>query len=226
MKNGREKKKAKLFSLKNLVLDFVRITAAPGLLWFRPKRIYESDLAKKKIKGPAIVIANHAGVTDPVYLMLVIWYRRHRFVCKSDLMESKAGGFWLRMFRCIPIDRDNASFNSMRRIVSALKDGEMVSMFPEGQVNTESDSPAAFKSGMVLMSVQSGAPVVPVYIKPRKHAYERIVAVIGEPFSVTEKYGQRPKFSQIDEAAEYLHEKELKLMALINKQSERKRNNG
>lgn len=221
MKRDKKEKKAKLFSFKNIVLDFVRITAAPGLLWFRPKHIYENEKAKKKIKGPAIVIMNHVGMIDPMYLMLTIWYRRHRFVCKSELMQSKLGGFWLRLFRCIPIDRDNASFSSMRQIVDVLKEGNLVSMFPEGQVNLNSDTPAEFKSGMILMSIQSGAPIIPVYIKPRKHAYDRIIAVIGEPFSVTEKYGSRPKFSQIDEAAKYLHEKELNLINLINK-TERK----
>jgi 1-acyl-sn-glycerol-3-phosphate acyltransferase len=226
LKNDKEVKKAKLFSFKNIVLDFVRITAAPGLLWFRPKHIYENEAAKKKIKGAAIVIMNHVGMIDPMYLMLAIWYRRHRFVCKADLMKSKLGGFWLRLFRCIPIDRENASFNSMRQIVDVLKEGNLVSMFPEGQVNLGSEMPAAFKSGMILMSVQSGAPIIPVYIKPRKHAYERIIAVIGEPFSVTEKYGPRPKFSQIDEAAQYLREKEIKLMELINKPGERKNENG
>ncbi len=221
LKSDKKEKKAKLFSFKNLFFDFVRITAAPGLLWFRPKRIYENEAAKKKIKGPAIVIANHAGTVDPMYLMMIIWYRRHRFVCKSDLMETKAGGFWLRAFRCIPIDRDNASFSTVRQIVDVLKEGSLVSMFPEGAVNAESDSPAAFKSGMVLMSIQSGAPIIPVYVKPRKHAYERVTAVIGEPFSVIERYGNRPKFSQIDEAAKYLHEKEINLMNMINN-SERK----
>ena len=226
MKKDKKVNKAGLFSIKNFVLDFVRITAAPEMLWFRPKHIYENEAAKKRIKGAAIVIMNHVGMIDPMYLMLAIWYRRHRFVCKSDLMQSKLGGFWLRLFRCIPIDRENASFATMRQITDVLKEGNLVSMFPEGQVNTGSEMPAAFKSGMILMSVQSGAPIIPVYIKPRKHAYERIIAVIGEPFSVTEKYGPHPKFSQIDEAARYLHEKELKLMELINKPAERNEKNG
>ena len=221
MKKDKKESKAELFSFKNLAFDFIRITAAPGLLWFRPKRIYESETAKKKIKGPAIVIANHTDTVDPMYLMMVIWYRRHRFVCKADMMETKKGAFCLKLFRCIPIDRESASFSSMRDIVTALKEGHLVSMFPEGQVNAVSDSPASFKPGMVLMSVQSGAPIIPVYVKPRKRATDRVVAVIGEPFSVTEKYGQKPKFSQIDEAAAYLHEKEIKLMELINKKSER-----
>ncbi len=216
MKNDKAKK-SNLFDFKYLFFDFVRLTAAPGLLWFRPKKIYENEAAKKKIKGKAILIANHVGVVDPLYLMLVIWYRRHRFICKSELMESGAGKFWLSLFRCIPIDKDNASFSTVRRIVDALKDGELVSMFPEGQVHTQSDKPSAFKSGMILMSVQSGAPIIPVYVKPRKHFYNRITAVIGEPFSVTDMYGERPKFSEIDEAAKLLHEKEMKLMELSNK---------
>jgi 1-acyl-sn-glycerol-3-phosphate acyltransferase len=216
LKNDKAKK-SKLFDFKYLFFDFVRLTAAPGLLWFRPKKIYENEAAKKKIKGKAILIANHVGVVDPLYLMLVIWYRRHRFICKSELMESGAGKFWLSLFRCIPIDKDNASFSTVRRIVDALKDGELVSMFPEGQVHTQSDKPSAFKSGMILMSVQSGAPIIPVYVKPRKHFYNRITAVIGEPCSVTEMYGERPKFSEIDEAAKLLHEKEMKLMELSNK---------
>ena len=215
MKNKEKQNKSKLFSIKNLFFDFVRITAAPGILWFRPKRIYESEAAKKKIKGGAILIANHVGVVDPMFLMMIIWYRRHRFICKSELMETKFGKFWLTLFRCIPIDKDNASFSTVRNIVDVLKGGELVSMFPEGQVYTKSDMPASFKSGMILMSVQSGAPIIPVYVKPRKHFYERVVAVIGEPFSVTERYGARPKFSQIDEAAKLLHEKEMKLTELL-----------
>ena len=216
MKSDKKRKKAKLFSVKNLLFDFIKITAAPGLLWFRPKRIYENETAKKKIKGPAIVIANHAGTIDPMYLMMVIWYRRHRFVCKADMFETKAGNFWLKkVFRCIPIDRENASLSSVRQITDVLNEGCLVSMFPEGEVHTNGDTPAAFKSGMVLMSVQSGAPIIPVYVKPRKRRTDRVVAVIGEPFSVTERYGEKPKFSQLDEAASYLHDKELKLMELI-----------
>lgn len=212
----KDQNKSKLFSFKNIVFDFVRITAAPGLLWFRPKKVYENEAAKKKIRGPAILIANHVGMIDPMYLMLLIWYRRHRFICKSELMSKKAGKFWLTLFRCIPIDKENMSFTTMRSITDVLKGGALVSMFPEGQVHKESDTPASFKSGMILMSIQSGAPIIPIYVKPREHFYDRIEAAIGEPFSVKELYGERPKFSQINEAAELLHQKELRLMELLN----------
>ncbi len=221
MKNAKNRKN-KLFSPEYFWFDFVKLTAAPGILWFRPKKLYESEAAKKKIKGPAILISNHIGTIDPMYLMLVIWYRRHRFICKSELMSSKRGAFWLKKFRCIPIDNGDMSFTAMRQITDVLKNGELVSMFPEGAVHTQSDTPSSFKSGMILMSLQGGAPIIPIYIKPRKHFYERITAVIGEPFSVTEKYGERPKFSQIDEAAKLLHEKEMRLMQICNNYKNKK----
>ncbi|MBP5208340.1 MAG: 1-acyl-sn-glycerol-3-phosphate acyltransferase [Clostridia bacterium] len=214
MKNEEKKKKRKpLFSLEYLPFDFVRITAAPGLLWFRPKIIYESEAAKQKIRGGALLISNHIGLFDPMYLMMAVWYRRHRFICKKELMEHRLG-FWLKLFRCISIDKNDMSFNSMRQVTDALRSGELVSMFPEGQVSLQSEAPAGFKSGMILMSLQGNAPIIPAYIKPRKHFYSRLVVVIGERFSVTDEYGPRPKFSQLDEAAARLHETDIRLAKL------------
>ena len=63
-----KRKRAKLFSLKYLFHDFVKITATlPGLLWFRPKYVYKSAAAKKKARGGVMVIANHISKVDPVY---------------------------------------------------------------------------------------------------------------------------------------------------------------
>ncbi|MBR6323278.1 MAG: hypothetical protein IKR59_10435, partial [Lachnospiraceae bacterium] len=44
----------------------VKITAAPGLLWFRPKVIYPGG-KKIRINGGALLIANHITSFDPVY---------------------------------------------------------------------------------------------------------------------------------------------------------------
>ena len=217
MKNEKKKNEKKRSPLRWLPFDFVRITAAPGLLWFRPKIIYENENAKKKIRGGALLISNHIGLFDPMYLMMAIWYRRHRFICKKELTEHRLG-FWLRLFRCIPIDKDDVSLAALRRVTDALKDGELVSMFPEGQVSTQSESPAGFKSGMVLMSIQGGVPIIPAYIKPRKHFYSRLVVALGEPFDVTARYGARPKFSQLDEAAALLYEKDLLLAQLASRE--------
>ena len=42
--------------------------ALPGLLWFRPKKIYEGG-KKVRVKGGVLTIANHVGYCDPLYLL-------------------------------------------------------------------------------------------------------------------------------------------------------------
>ena len=196
--------------VKNYIFyDFVRITAAiPGLLVLRPKLVYENEAAKQKLRGGILLIANHAGFFDPVHLMLSIWTRRHHFVCIKDFFEGSRLKKWLfTQFHCIPIDRDNFSMASLRRITDELKAGHLVSMFPEGHVNSDG-SIAPFKSGMVLIAQQSGCPILPVYIKPPKHFYNRLIVGIGEPVDLMKLYGARPSLAQIEEAAVMLHEKE------------------
>ena len=146
----KEKKinKPPLFSPKYIVYDLTALLAAPGVLWHRPKVVYENEKAKERIKGGAILVANHLGFFDPIYMMYAVFYRRHHFLCLKQFLTSKAG-FLFKAFQCIPIDRDNLGSETMREISAHLKAGELVSMFPEGHVSTEGGQMDKFKSGVV-----------------------------------------------------------------------------
>ncbi|MCR5653282.1 MAG: 1-acyl-sn-glycerol-3-phosphate acyltransferase [Ruminococcus sp.] len=214
MKNN-QTNKARLFAFKNFIYDFVKVTAAiPTFIMCRPKYLYSSKEAKKRIRGGAIAIANHNGFFDPIALMAAIWYRRHHFVCLKQFFEGKSA-WWFKQFGCIPIDKDNLDMESFRNIVSHLNSGELVTMFPEGHISDGSDRIDVFKSGVVLMAVRSRKPIVPVYLKPRKHWYNRCVFAIGEAVDVN-SLGQKQTFSQIDAFAETLRDKEKELEALAN----------
>lgn len=205
-------KRAKLFSPRYLVYDFVKLTASvPGMLWMRPRWRYETNAAKKRIRGGALLIANHYGFFDPVYVMFAVWYRRHHFICGKEFFETKAA--WLfKQFLCIPVDRANVGFGTMRTITDELKNGSLVSIFPEGHINEDgSGDLGAFKSGPVLIALQGKAPIVPVYVKPREHFWQRMTFVIGEPIDLVQRYGKRPSMSEIDAVAEELRQKEEEL---------------
>lgn len=210
-------KKAKLFALRNLPVDIMRITAAPGgLLWLRPRILYTSKAAKKRIRGGALIIANHTRFIDPVFTMFTVWYRRQYFVCHKVFLETKAGP-WMRLAGCcIPIDAENFNLGSFRQITESLKDGKAVVLFPEGHVNQSDDALQEFKSGMVLISMQSKCPIVPIYLKPPKHWYNRLTAVIGEPVDITALCGGMPVFSQIQEITKLLREREQFLEEYAN----------
>ncbi len=192
--------------------DFVKITGGiPGFLFFRPKLLYANDAAKERVRGGALLIANHFGFFDPIYLQFALWYRRMRFVCLKQFFDSKAGWLFYAV-HCIPVDRENIGMDTVREIVDSLKKDEVVGMFPEGQINTEPGDLAAFKSGMVLMGLQSKKPIIPVYIKPRYHWYDRLVLAIGEPVDVGNMGASG--MAALDEAAKLLHDREEELKKL------------
>ncbi|MBQ1944775.1 MAG: 1-acyl-sn-glycerol-3-phosphate acyltransferase [Ruminococcus sp.] len=206
-------KKAKLFSLRCLLMDLIRITGAlPGLVWLRPKIRYTAKQAKKRLRGGVLVIANHTCFIDPACMMYVLWYRRLYFVCHQAFVETKAGPFFRAAGCLIPINADNFSVGSFRSITESLRDGKAVTLFPEGHVN-KGDEMLEFKSGMVLISMQSKRPIVPVYLKPRRHWYSRLKAVVGEPVDITSLSEGRPAFSKIQEVTALLKKREEELEA-------------
>lgn len=210
----KESKGKKLFAAEYLLYDFAKLTAAiPGLIAFRPKIIYQSETAKKRIKGAALLIGNHTGFFDPVYMQFAVWYRRHHFICLKEFFEGKQR-FFFKNFLCIPIDRENFGFSSFREIIGHLKQGELVSMFPEGKIE---DDLKTFKSGMVLMALQSGAPIIPMYIKKRGSIWKRLVMAIGEPLNISEICGGRPSLSRIEEIAGLIHDRELQLKEMCER---------
>lgn len=176
----------KILSFKYILFDFIKlITIPPGIIWFRPKILYTSKNAKIKPTGGAMVISNHITFFDPVFLMVPIWYRRFHFIAMQYFFNTKFKNFlFTKIFMCIPIDRDNFSMASFRTIVSHLKNDEFVTMFPEGHINREDNSVSPFKSGMILMAMQSGKPIIPIYIKKRKTIFSRLILAVGDPFYI------------------------------------------
>ena len=209
MKKGKSKKSYFFY-------DFVKITAAiPGMLWFRTKRIYVNENAKKKIKGGALLISNHSTKIDPIILMFAVYYRRHHFIATKEVFDTKFKRFLFENFHCIEIDRDNFGMNILKNIIDLLKNGKLVAIFPEGHI-TEDGEVQKFKSGMILMSVMSKKPIVPVYIKKRKGIWKRQCVVFGEPINPVEELGNMPSLSDMDRFADVLREKEMELKLLAD----------
>lgn len=193
-----------------LFFDFVKLTAAiPGFIWLRPRYRYISPAAKKRIKGGALIVSNHIGLTDPVGLQFAVWYRRQHFITRTDIYNHAK---WLfGQFHCIPIDTEEFGMEAFRTITEHLKSGKIVTMFPEGHVNDGSGEMQTFKSGMVLIAARAQVPIVPVYVLPKKHFYSRMVFAFGEPVDVCAICGKRPGLEQIEEMTELIREKTLEL---------------
>lgn len=175
-----DRKKPKLFDIHRLSMDIGRIVCAPLPLILRLKRITpEGEKYREKLCSGAIVAANHTSFCDPFVVGVTFWYRRVFFMAAEVVMKNKLVAFLLKGIGCIKIDRNKADLEAIKKCVSVLKEGRVLSVFPQGGISDEG-SMSDIKSGAVLMALQANVPIVPMYIHQRHRWYLRRTVVIGK----------------------------------------------
>jgi len=113
--------------------------------------------------GPALVVANHVSGLDPL-LLIASCDRPLRFIIAREQYE-RAGLTWLlRAVGCIPVDRSASPHRALALARQALRQGEVVALFPFGRIHLDGEGPLRIKPGIRHLASQSGAPVFPVRI--------------------------------------------------------------
>lgn len=128
--------------------------------------------------GPGVVATNHIGYLDFVFAGYGVreqGKRRLRFVAKREVFDNKFAGPLMRAMRHIAVDRGGDTHIAMAEVAQALRDGDLVGMFPEGTIN-KSFVPFRGRPGAAKMAMDAGAPLIPgavwgtqrIYTKGRK----------------------------------------------------------
>lgn len=202
-----EIKKPKLFNLRRLPMDIARLVCSPLLLLFRMKRLTpNAEPYKTRIRGGAILAANHTAFADPFLLGVAVWYRRMFFMAAEVVMKGKLRSWLLKGVGAIRIDRNGTDIEAVRKAVEVLKEGHLLAIFPQGGI-TEGDTIQSLKSGVVLIALQAGVPIVPMHICPRKRWYERRVVVVGDALDPKEYIQKKfPSTADIERVSQKLME--------------------
>ncbi len=114
--------------------------------------------------GGAVMAINHTGYFDFAYAGLAARpsHRLVRFMAKEEVFSHPVTGPLMRGMRHIPVDRD-AGAASFRAAVRALKDGEIVGVFPEATISRSFEL-KEFKTGAIRMAAAAGVPILPTVI--------------------------------------------------------------
>ncbi|MEA3355745.1 MAG: 1-acyl-sn-glycerol-3-phosphate acyltransferase, partial [Candidatus Bipolaricaulota bacterium] len=113
--------------------------------------------------GPAVITSNHACYLDPVFLTAAS-DRYIRFLTTAEMMRTSLGRFLFTRFGSIPIRRYTSDPKAVRELLSALKDGEIVGIFPEGERSWDGDpQQVAGKVKRFLKRIE--APIIPARIE-------------------------------------------------------------
>lgn len=165
---------------RQLPMDIARVVCAVLIPVFRIKRLTpDGEKYTEKIKGGAIIAANHTSFLDPFIVGVTFWYRRMHMLVAEVVMGGKLRSILLKGVGGIKIDRNTADLEAIKESVGVLQSGRLLAIFPQGGIDKQ-DNVDTIKSGAVFMALRAGVPIIPMYIKPKTHWYDRITVVIGE----------------------------------------------
>ena len=148
--------------------------------------------------GACILAFNHVTKIDPMLVVRFIWRqgRMPRFLAKRELFDIPVIGRALTWLQQIPVERGGGGRRSMQAAEAWLARGACVQVYPEGTLTRDPDLwPMRGQSGVVRLSLDSGAPILPIAqwgaqdVLPRYSSRPRLFprhtfrVQVGEPIS-------------------------------------------
>ncbi len=138
-------------------------------------------------KKPYIVVINHFSYIDPVFVIHAL-QKPITFLAASDQVIETQFIWAPFIYGFIPTDRSNLAPSTIKNSIRALKNGEILGIFPEGTSLSNVLRPA--KNGAAFLSATGKTRLLPVGITGLENAWEMMFKGvrpsvnirIGKPF--------------------------------------------
>lgn len=111
--------------------------------------------------GPLIIVANHQSNFDPPLLSASLPLRVY-FLAKSGIFMGHVVTWFLSSYGAFPVNREGGDIRAYRWVISQLRAGKPVVLFPEG--TRSRNGMAKAKAGIAQIALQSQASILPVGI--------------------------------------------------------------
>jgi len=139
--------------------------------------------------GSVLLAANHTAGIDPLVMQAGLM-RIVRWVMVSEYRYRILEPLW-RNTNPISLDGDASDLAQIRAIIHALKEGQMVGLYPEGQLQREVRELQPLQPGVGMIARRTATQIVPVWIDgtPQKRQMfwhfalpSHTTVIFGEPY--------------------------------------------
>ena len=156
---------------------------------------------KQDFNTPVLYAAVHTNFHDVPVIMEAI--KKHSYLLASDEVKGHISGLLFESNGVVYIHRQDKESckNASNNVISTLKDGKSVLMFPEGTWNVTPSSPILnLKWGFVDIAMNANVPIVPIVTE---YLDDRCIIRFGEPIVIDK--------NSFDSHQEYIEYKKQKL---------------
>ncbi len=148
---------------------------------YKVKVLHQNRFPKK---GGVLMVCNHVSYID-AFILSVASPRPIQFLLFDEFFDHPWTGRAVRFFDAIPISRNRAK-DGIRVAVKALKDGEVVCVFPEGQL-TRTGAMNEWMRGFEMIARKAKCPVLPMAMDGvwgSIFSFERNRFIFKKPYSL------------------------------------------
>lgn len=122
-------------------------------------------------EGAAIIAPNHVSYFDPPVIAASV-PGKVSFLAKEPLFESRILGPLIRRLNAYPVSGKSSDLASFKVVCKLLNEGHKVTIFPEG-VRAWDGQLQSLQSGVAMLALRCGCPIVPTYIVGTYEIYPR-----------------------------------------------------
>jgi 1-acyl-sn-glycerol-3-phosphate acyltransferase len=169
-----------------------------NIAWFIYKMLFNITvigLENVPKVGGVVICGNHRTNHDPV-VVAVSQKRQVSFMAKEQLTKVPIIGYVLLKCGVFPVKRGSGDIGAVRKAVEILKNGGMLSVFPEGTRNKTKELLIEFKTGAALIAYRSNAVIQPCAIIGSYRIFSRVTIIYGNPINL-DKYGEKPNLENV-----------------------------
>lgn len=148
-------------------------------------RVTETGAENVPDEGGYLLCSNHTSLTDVMVIPAMLKVRRPKFMAKKELFKIPLLKQLITALGAFPVDRGGADVGAIKKAISLIGQGEIVSMFPQGHRFSGVDARGTtVHHGCGLIAYRAKCPVIPVYIKTKAKQvkpFRRTEVIFGKP---------------------------------------------
>ena len=179
--------------VRKIVVALLRIF---NLIVFRVKKVGEENIAKE---GAYIMCANHRSNWDPP-ILVASTKRLNYIMAKEELFKNNFIKWFAKQCCVFPVKRGKKDLESIKFSLKVLKEGQILTLFPEGTRNGMEKNGKA-QNGAAFLALKTGVPVIPVGIQGEMKPFRKVKLNIGEPLDFSQYKSNKPEKEILDKVS-------------------------